>query len=144
MLKVSVYSFSYKKLGVPFDESEHGGGFAFDCRCVPNPGREEKYKARTGQDSDVIAFLEALEETENFYKNAEALALQSTSHYLERGFDSLMICFGCTGGQHRSVYFAERLGTFLSALDNVEVEVSHRELPRILLEIENAALELND
>ena len=79
----------------------------------PNPGREEQYKTRTGQDSDVITFLEALDETESFYKNVEALIIQASNHYIERGFDSLMVCFGCTGGQHRSVYFAERLGTFL-------------------------------
>ncbi|MEZ4753560.1 MAG: RNase adapter RapZ [Bdellovibrionota bacterium] len=132
MLKVLIYSFSYKKRGVPFSESSHGGGFVFDCRCIPNPGREEQYKSRTGQDPDVVAYLQGLDATENFYESTKSLTLQAIKTYQERGFDSLMICFGCTGGQHRSVYFTERLGAFLKNEEGVEVEIKHRELADIM------------
>jgi aminoglycoside/choline kinase family phosphotransferase len=125
-LTVRVRSFSYKA-GIPQDPSDNGGGFVFDCRAVHNPGRYEAYKPLTGRDSAVKEFLEALPETHQFYSEASMLVEASVRRYLERGFTDLMVSFGCTGGQHRSVYFADRLSRDLGSRFPVTIDLAHVE-----------------
>ncbi len=126
-LKVSVFSFSYKK-GYPDDFSGNGGGFMFDCRALPNPGRYERYKTMTGLDPEVVAFLEDKEEVERFISLAGGMVSPSVARYAERGFTSLQVGFGCTGGRHRSVYCAQRLAEAIGAgRSDVDVELVHRE-----------------
>ncbi len=125
-LTVSVNSFSYKR-GIPIDESGHGGGFAFDCRALNNPGRYEQYKELTGKDLKVINFLEQEEDVHKFIKNVKGLVDISLNTYLKREFSNLMINFGCTGGQHRSVYMAEHFANYLKNKYNVKVVLRHRE-----------------
>jgi aminoglycoside/choline kinase family phosphotransferase len=123
-LVVRVYSFSYRK-GIPEDESGNGGGYVFDCRSTHNPGRYEPYKQLTGLDEPVIRFLEDDGEILTFLSSVYKLADAHVRRYIQRGFTSLMFSFGCTGGQHRSVYFAERMAERLAGIDGVEVMVSH-------------------
>lgn len=125
-LIVEVYSFSYKK-GIPEDPSGNGGGYVFDCRGVHNPGRYEYYRAYTGLDEPVIQFLETDGEIIEFLKSVYALADAHVKRYIERGFTHLMFSFGCTGGQHRSVYSAQRLAEHLHQKYGIEVHVCHRE-----------------
>lgn len=125
-LVVRVGSFSFMK-GIPTDMTGNGGGFVFDCRGLPNPGRYEQYKKLTGRDCEVIEFLEKEPDVERFVKDAADMVSISVETYLRRGFTSLMVNFGCTGGQHRSVYCAERLAHFINERFNVEVELCHRE-----------------
>ena len=128
-LTVLVYSFSYRR-GYPEDVSGHGGGFVFDCRALPNPGRQPEYRAVTGRDAGVRAYLERQDETEVFWKNVQELVRTQIRTYLGRNFTALTVSFGCTGGQHRSVYFAERLEQFLSLeFPDVRVRLFHREEP---------------
>ncbi len=107
-LTVHVRSFSYRQ-GLPPDESGHGGGHVFDCRALPNPGRLPEFAHATGRESSVAAFLEAVPGTEAFWSHVAALVDAHVVNFRERGFEYLSVAFGCTGGQHRSVYFAERL-----------------------------------
>ncbi len=125
-LHVSVYSFSYKK-GIPDDPSGNGGGYVFDCRSTHNPGRYEPYKKLTGLDEPVIRFLEDDGEILTFLDSVYRLADHHVERYLQRGFTHLMFCFGCTGGQHRSVYCAQHLAEHLHNKYGVEVEITHRE-----------------
>ena len=125
-LTIDIKSFSYKK-GYPHDISGNGGGYIFDCRCLPNPGRYERYKQMTGKDAEVIAFLEKEPEAEEFYATAKALVLQSIRRYKQRRFTNLSVYFGCTGGRHRSVYMAQRLATELQKDEELDVQVSHVE-----------------
>jgi aminoglycoside/choline kinase family phosphotransferase len=124
---VRVFSFSYRR-GIPKDETGHGGGFVFDARSVPNPGREEKFKALTGKDAPVIEYLNQQESAHQFLSSVLSLVDASVGAYQRRGFDSLTVSFGCTGGQHRSVYFAEELAKRLRGRSGVEVVVRHLEL----------------
>lgn len=125
-LTVYVNSFSFKK-GLPSDESGNGGGFIFDCRALPNPGRMEAYHDKTGKDIEVSSYLEKFNEVSEFKKHVFAIADMSVDNYLERGFTNLQINFGCTGGQHRSVYFAEELAKHLQSKYPVSVILFHRE-----------------
>lgn len=125
-LVVKVMSFSYKK-GIPDDYSGNGGGFVFDCRAPHNPGRYEPYKALTGLDAPVIRFLEDNGEIVTFLEHVYGLVDAAVGRYKERGFTSLMVCFGCTGGQHRSVYAAQHLAEHVARKFGVRVELTHRE-----------------
>ena len=125
-LVVRVYSFSYGK-GIPQDESGNGGGYVFDCRSTHNPGRYEPYKKLTGLDEPVIRFLEDDGEILTFLDSVYRLADAHVRRYLQRGFTSLMFCFGCTGGQHRSVYSAQHLAEHLHRKFGIEVRICHRE-----------------
>ena len=125
-LVVRVFSFSYKK-GIPDDESGNGGGYVFDCRSTHNPGRYEPYKKLTGLDEPVIRFLEDDGEITKFLESVYRLADAHVERYIERGFTSLMFSFGCTGGQHRSVYSAQHLAEHIHEKFGVEVRLCHRE-----------------
>jgi aminoglycoside/choline kinase family phosphotransferase len=123
-LVVLVQSFSFHQ-GLPKDESGHGGGFVFDARSLPNPGREERYKNFTGKDAPVRNYLLQQESVHQFLASAISLVDASVGNYLQRGFKSLTVSFGCTGGQHRSVYLAEELAKHLANRPGVEVVVRH-------------------
>jgi len=123
-LTVRVFSFSYHK-GFPKDESGNGGGFVFDGRSLPNPGREDRFKALTGKDEPVIEYLNQQESVHQFLASVMSLVDASVSSYRERGFKNLMVSFGCTGGQHRSVYLAEQLAKRLRAGRGLQVVVRH-------------------
>ena len=125
-LVVKAYSFSFKK-GIPADDSGNGGGFVFDCRAVNNPGKYERYNHYTGMDEPVIKFLEEDGEIFPFLDAAYRLVDASVKRYKDRGFTSLMVSFGCTGGQHRSVYAAEKMAEHINEKFGVEVRLIHRE-----------------
>ena len=125
-LVVRVMSFSYKK-GIPADPSGNGGGFVFDCRAVNNPGKYERYTHFTGMDEPVIQFLEEDGEMLPFLEQAYQLVDFSVKRYMDRGFQNLMVSFGCTGGQHRSVYSAEKMAQHINDKFGVEVQLIHRE-----------------
>lgn len=126
MLEVKIVSFAYKK-GIPNDPTGNGGGFIFDCRAINNPGKYERYNHFTGLDEPVIRFLEDDGEITHFLEHAYTLVDASVKRYLDRGFTNLMVCFGCTGGQHRSVYSAQHLAEHLNAKYGVKVHLVHRE-----------------
>ncbi|MGA7294503.1 MAG: RNase adapter RapZ [Terriglobales bacterium] len=125
-LTVRVFSFSFHR-GLPQDDTGNGGGFVFDGRSLPNPGREERFKALTGKDAPVIDYLNQQESVHQFLAGAISLVDASVNAYQQRGFKHLMVSFGCTGGQHRSVYLAEQLAKHLRETDAVEVVIRHRE-----------------
>ena len=127
VLEVKVYSFSFKK-GVPHDPSGNGGGYVFDCRSIHNPGRYEQYKKLTGRDESVIRFLEDDGEIIGFLEHAYGVLDPHVETYVKRGFTSLMVSFGCTGGQHRSVYCAEHMARHLAQkYPGIRVRLIHRE-----------------
>jgi aminoglycoside/choline kinase family phosphotransferase len=123
-LTVRVFSFSFHR-GLPRDESGNGGGFVFDGRSLPNPGREERFKALTGKDAPVIEYLNQQEGVHQYLASVMSLVDASVQDYQRRHFKNLMVSFGCTGGQHRSVYLAEQLAKHLRGRDGVEVVVRH-------------------
>ena len=125
-LMLTVYSFSYKK-GIPSDSSGNGGGFVFDMRAVNNPGKYERYMGLTGQDQPVIDFLEQDGEITAFLNHAYELVDANVRRYIERGFQNLMACFGCTGGRHRSVYAAQHMAEHIHQKFGIEVRLIHRE-----------------
>lgn len=125
-LTVKVFSFAYKK-GIPNDVTGNGGGYVFDCRAINNPGKYEHYKQFTGLDSNVIKFLEDDGEVITFLEHCHALTDATIERYIERGFTNLMISYGCTGGQHRSVYCAQHTAEHIAKKYKVKVELIHRE-----------------
>lgn len=130
-LTITIGSFSYMK-GLPEDYSGNGGGFVFDCRGMHNPGRYQQYKLLTGRDKPVIDFLEERGEVQQFVDNALALVEGSIDTYIRRGFTSLNIWMGCTGGQHRSVYCADRIARLISErYHQVDIRLIHREQPQL-------------
>ena len=126
-LTVRIFSFSFHR-GLPKDESGNGGGFVFDGRSLPNPGREERFKQLTGKDAPVIDFLNQQQSVHQFLASVMSLVDASVSEYQRRGFKNLMVSFGCTGGQHRSVYLAEQVARRLRGRNGLEVALHHREL----------------
>ena len=129
-LVVRIVSFSFHR-GLPKDDSGNGGGFVFDGRSLPNPGREEQFKSLTGKDTPVREYLNQQESVHQFQASVMSLVDASVTNYRQRGFRHLMVCFGCTGGQHRSVYLAEQLARHLRGRGGVEIVVHHRELERM-------------
>lgn len=125
-LQVTVYSFSFRK-GTPEDTSGNGGGYVFDCRSTHNPGKYEQYKSLTGLDQPVIDFLEKDGEILTFLNSVYALIDHHVERFIERDFTHLQVAFGCTGGQHRSVYCAEHLAKHLKEKYNVTIHLIHRE-----------------
>jgi aminoglycoside/choline kinase family phosphotransferase len=125
-LTVSVGSFAYKN-GIPEDKSGNGGGFVFDCRALPNPGRLEEYKLLTGRDAKVIEYLVRHRELDHFLYNIFELCDRAVENYIDRDFKHLSIQFGCTGGQHRSVYCADRLAEHLAHKYVISIKLQHRE-----------------
>jgi RNase adaptor protein for sRNA GlmZ degradation len=134
LLTVAIFSFSFHQGGPPRDESGNGGGFVFDARGIPNPGREERFKHLTGQDAPVIEYLDQQETTHQFLRHATALVDASVENYQSRGFGNLMVSFGCTGGQHRSVYLAEHLASHLRRKPGVSVVLRHLQLEKLKLQ----------
>lgn len=123
-LVVRVFSFSFHQ-GLPQDETGNGGGFVFDGRSLPNPGREERFKSLTGQDAPVIDYLNQQESVHQFLASVLSLVDASIASYQSRGFKNLMVSFGCTGGQHRSVYLAEQLAKRLRNRAGIDVRLRH-------------------
>jgi aminoglycoside/choline kinase family phosphotransferase len=129
-LTVRIFSFSFHR-EMPTDPSGHGGGFVFDARSLPNPGREERFKSLTGKDEPVIDYLNQQQSVDRFLASAQSLVDTSVSAYQQRGFKNLMVSFGCTGGQHRSVYLAEQLAKHLRGIAGLDVTVRHIELEKM-------------
>jgi aminoglycoside/choline kinase family phosphotransferase len=125
-LTVTIGSFSYKN-GLPHDDSGHGGGFIFDCRALPNPGRLDEYKDLTGRDQAVIEYIERHQEADRFLHHVFAICDSTIEEYIERDFQHLSIGFGCTGGRHRSVYCADKLAEHLSKKYVIGIDIRHRE-----------------
>ena len=130
-LMLKIFSFSFHQSAPPKDDSGHGGGFVFDARGLPNPGREERFKQLTGKDAAVIDYLKEQASVRDFVAGATSMVEASVRNYQERGFKSLMVSFGCTGGQHRSVYLAETLAKHFASRPGVEVKVRHLELEKL-------------
>ena len=126
-LTVRIFSFSFHR-GLPRDETGNGGGYVFDARSLPNPGREERFKELTGKDAPVIEYLNHQDSVHEFLASALSLVDASVSAYQKRNFKNLMVSFGCTGGQHRSVFLAEQLARHLREKNGVDVVLRHREL----------------
>ena len=129
-LKVRIFSFSFHRQ-MPVDDSGNGGGYVFDARCLPNPGRQEQFRELTGKDEPVIGYLNQQESVHQYFSNVLSLVEGSLNSYQLRGFKSLMVSFGCTGGQHRSVYLAEQLARRLHDRNGMEVVVRHIELEKM-------------
>lgn len=129
-LTVRIFSFSYHR-EMPVDPSGHGGGFVFDARSLPNPGRHERFRSVNGKDQIVIDYLAAEERVRRYLEHVFALVDMSVNEYQRRGFDHLMVSFGCTGGQHRSVYLAEQLARHLLGRTGVKLEIHHIEQEKI-------------
>ena len=130
-LVLRVFSFSFHQNALPKDESGHGGGFVFDARGLPNPGREARFKELTGKDASVIEYLKQHQSVHKFLAGATSLVEASVKNYQERGFKDLMVSFGCTGGQHRSVYLAEAMAAHFRSQPGMKVRVRHLQLEKL-------------
>lgn len=128
-LTVHLSSFGYRYSGIPADEAGHGGGFVFDCRCLPNPHWVDALRPLTGNDAPVADWLRARPEVADFIAHAAALVLQAARAYRTDGRERLMVACGCTGGRHRSVYVAERLAEALRA-EGIAVALTHTDAAR--------------
>lgn len=126
-MEIRIYSFAYKK-GIPNDITGNGGGYVFDCRAINNPGKYEHYRHFIGTDPEVIKFLEDDGGVFKFLNNTYDLVDAHVQRFIERKFTHMMVCFGCTGGQHCSVYCAEHLAEHLSKKFDVNITLVHREL----------------
>ncbi|ATL44281.1 ATP-binding protein [Elizabethkingia sp. HX WHF] len=132
MLNIEIHSFSYKKGGIPKDNSGNGGGFVFDCRGILNPGRIEEYKQQTGNDIPVQEYLEEKTKIQDFLNSVFSIVSINIDDYLARGFENLQINFGCTGGQHRSVYSAIKTAAFIrEKYPQANVILHHDEQPQL-------------
>lgn len=133
MLNIKIYSFSYKKSGIPVDETPNGGGFVFDCRFIYNPGRKNEFSSLTGKNEEVISFLDDEPVMKIFLENVYSTAAMAVENYLHRNFTNLMFSFGCTGGQHRSVYAAEKLAEYLRQNydSRLKISIIHKEFPEL-------------
>jgi len=127
---VRIFSFSFHRQ-MPTDEMGNGGGFVFDARSLPNPGREERFRTMTGKDAAVAEYLDREASVHQFLTNVQSLVDESVSSYQRRGFKNLMVSFGCTGGQHRSCIWRKQLAKHLRAFAGVEVAVRHIELEKM-------------
>lgn len=131
-LTIDIHSFSYKKGGIPKDNTGNGGGYTFDCRGILNPGRIEEYKAQTGCDLPVQEYLETQTEMPKFLELVQNMVSISIENYLSREFENLQINFGCTGGQHRSVYCAEKTAAYIKEkYPDATVTIQHDEQPQL-------------
>ena len=127
-LKIEIHSFSFKKGGIPKDNTGNGGGFAFDCRGILNPGRQEEYKELCGDDAGVQNFLETQTQMPAFLESIKSLTSITIQNYLDRNFEHLQVNFGCTGGQHRSVYSAIKFAEFVKEkFPEADVSLHHDE-----------------
>jgi RNase adaptor protein for sRNA GlmZ degradation len=129
-LTVRIFSFSFHHQ-MPADETGNGGGFVFDARGLPNPGREERFRQLTGNDAPVIEYLESQQSVHEYLAHARSLVDATVSNYQHRGFTDLMVSCGCTGGLHRSVYLAEQLAKHLRGRAGVEVVLQHVQLEKM-------------
>jgi len=137
-LHIEIHSFSYKKGGIPKDTTENGGGFCFDCRGILNPGRIDEYKPQNGKDKPVQDFLETQTKMPSFIEGIKSVISITIENYLDRGFEHLQINFGCTGGQHRSVYSAEKIAAFIKeTYPEAIVSITHDEQPQLNVESKN-------
>lgn len=131
-LNIDIHSFSYKKGGIPKDLTGNGGGFVFDCRGILNPGRIEEYKQQTGSDEAVKTYLKEKTKIHEFLSAIEQLVSINIEDYLERGFENLQINFGCTGGQHRSVYSANHIADYIrEKYPQAKINLTHDEQPHL-------------
>ena len=128
-LTIDLYSFGYLFSGIPEDLTDNKGGFVFDCRFLPNPGRDPAYFELTGKDPEVEEYLQQFPQVQQFLENIISIMDMAISNYQTRDFTHLMISFGCTGGQHRSVYCAEQLNKYLLT-QPVKVDLHHTELDK--------------
>lgn len=133
MLKVRIFSFGYRKSGIPVDTASNGGGFVFDCRFIKNPGTKTEFLDLTGKDKEVIDYLEKIPDMQNFIKDTFDIVSMAINNFLSRGFSDIMVSYGCTGGQHRSVYAGETLRQKLREHYNSEIslEIHHTEFPEL-------------
>jgi len=129
-LTVQIFSFGYHRSGIPYDNTGNKGGFVFDCRHLPNPGRYEQYRHVTGQNSEVIAYLKQFPIVDAFLSDIEKMIDRAIEAYHEMNYTDLMVSFGCTGGQHRSIYCAEHLNHYLAS-KGINTILRHTELPEI-------------
>lgn len=129
-LKVRINSFSFQK-GIPKDPAGNGGGHVFDCRCLENPGLRDEYKALTGLDDLVVQYLQQHSDADAFVESALAIIMRSIDAYKKCGYTDLMVSFGCTGGQHRSVYCAESVARNIRGNPDISVTLQHREQPTL-------------
>lgn len=125
-LTVDLYSFGFLYSGIPEDLSGNNGGFVFDCRFLPNPGRESEYADKTGKDIDVIEYLQKYPEVQKFIDCTKVIVDMAIENFQQRGFTHLMISYGCSGGQHRSVYCAEQLYAYLKTKP-IKINLHHIE-----------------
>lgn len=126
-LNLSIYSFGYSRSGIPADPNGNGGGFVFDCRCLPNPGLFPAYQPLNGMDAPIIDYLEQQPEAATFFDLCHQLVQTAVQGHLSKGYTRLMVSFGCTGGQHRSVYMSERLKRAMQAVAGVQISLEHTE-----------------
>lgn len=133
MLNVKIYSFGFQKSGIPEDETPNHGGFVFDLRYINNPRWVDELKNLTGKDDKVIKFLDAEKLMQDFLINANEIIVRSIENYISRDFTNLMICFGCTGGQHRSIYTAEKTASYLKKIykKQINISITHIEYPEL-------------